>query len=59
MFFLRNILSVFSYIMKPIVTKVLFLTEVDAASSAEEEICYSIVVKPERVSRALMTQESM
>lgn len=40
MCFLKNILSVFPYIMKPTVVKALFLMEADADSSVEEEICY-------------------
>lgn len=59
MCFLKNILSVPPYITKPIFAKVLFLMEAGADSSAEEEICYFIFVKLERVSRTLMTQESM
>lgn len=55
----KNILSVPPYLMKLIFAKVLFLMEADANNSAEEEICYFIVMKQERVSRALMTQESM
>lgn len=45
--------------MKPVVAKVLFLTEADAYSFTKEEIGYFIVVEPESVSRTLMTRESV